>query len=414
MTIALLLVALIGFVGLALDLGKLFIVKTELQNSADACALAAARELAGADAGRLRLAEAAGIAAGERHRVLFQGEKITVERNRDVTFSQQLAGGHLPVSSVSVQDAHNMRYVRCHVKRSNIANWFIQVLNLLPGIVVGDQTVTASAVASLAPGQTTYAIPVALCAASLTGRTRGDWLEALMLPGVGMSGAFSWVRYPGHPGGTAGLRQALLGPGYHVPASGDVYSEPGRNQGAFDAWNTRFGIYGSGHDLNEDNAQPDYSGYAYTAHNWSGSGHECRDAASDFFLQRGSYVAFQGNTEIGFPSNPSLGRISTQYRTQGGNRRLVAVPVVNCAAFAGPGISSANYSSWACVLMLHPLTHRPVSAFAGCPVASGVTGVSDMLLEYLGPADAPDSPCMSAGIAGGPGSGGPRVPVLVR
>ena len=61
--VALALVALIGFVGLALDLGKLYVVKSELQNSADSCALAAARELTGATID-LSVPEAAGISAG--------------------------------------------------------------------------------------------------------------------------------------------------------------------------------------------------------------------------------------------------------------------------------------------------------------------------------------------------------------
>jgi Flp pilus assembly protein TadG len=38
---------LVGMIGLALDLGQMFVNKTELQNAADACALAAARELDG-------------------------------------------------------------------------------------------------------------------------------------------------------------------------------------------------------------------------------------------------------------------------------------------------------------------------------------------------------------------------------
>ena len=38
--VALSLVVLVGFAGLALDLGKLYVAKSELQNSADACALA--------------------------------------------------------------------------------------------------------------------------------------------------------------------------------------------------------------------------------------------------------------------------------------------------------------------------------------------------------------------------------------
>ena len=43
--VALTLAVLIGCVGLALDLGKLYVARSELQNSADACALAAARDL---------------------------------------------------------------------------------------------------------------------------------------------------------------------------------------------------------------------------------------------------------------------------------------------------------------------------------------------------------------------------------
>ena len=41
-TVALTLFLLLGFMGLALDLGHLFIIRTELQTSMDACALAAA------------------------------------------------------------------------------------------------------------------------------------------------------------------------------------------------------------------------------------------------------------------------------------------------------------------------------------------------------------------------------------
>ena len=38
---------LLGIMGIALDMGKLFVVKSELQNAADACALAAVYELDG-------------------------------------------------------------------------------------------------------------------------------------------------------------------------------------------------------------------------------------------------------------------------------------------------------------------------------------------------------------------------------
>ncbi|MEK7786562.1 MAG: Tad domain-containing protein, partial [Chloroflexota bacterium] len=165
--VALSLVALIGFVGLALDLGKLFVAKSELQNSADACALAAVRELTGANTNQLTLAEAAGITAGRRHDVLFQSEAITYTVDDSVTFSQTLTGTYQPKSAISATDALLMKFARCSGDRSGIANWFIQVLNLLPGASIGDQTVAATAVASLSPSQTACAIPVGLCAAQV-------------------------------------------------------------------------------------------------------------------------------------------------------------------------------------------------------------------------------------------------------
>ena len=42
-TVALALLLLLGFMGLALDFGHLFVVRTELQTAMDACALAAAQ-----------------------------------------------------------------------------------------------------------------------------------------------------------------------------------------------------------------------------------------------------------------------------------------------------------------------------------------------------------------------------------
>jgi Flp pilus assembly protein TadG len=63
---------LIGMLGLVLDLGRMFIIKTELQNGVDACALAAARELTGGDTDSLVRAEAAGLLVGGRNKVDFQ------------------------------------------------------------------------------------------------------------------------------------------------------------------------------------------------------------------------------------------------------------------------------------------------------------------------------------------------------
>ena len=74
-TTALALVVLVGFLGVVVDMGRLLVIKTELQNAADACSLAAAQELDG-NAGALTRAENAGITAGTRNRVHFPNSPV--------------------------------------------------------------------------------------------------------------------------------------------------------------------------------------------------------------------------------------------------------------------------------------------------------------------------------------------------
>src|SRR6476619_4165322 len=71
-TVAFALLFLLGFMGVALDFGHLFVVKTELQTASDSCALAAAQELDGA-ADALTRATSAGRTAGNLNRTNFQG-----------------------------------------------------------------------------------------------------------------------------------------------------------------------------------------------------------------------------------------------------------------------------------------------------------------------------------------------------
>ena len=70
-TVCLTLVFLLGFMGFALDLGRLFIVKHELQTALDSCALAAAQELDGQPTAIAR-AVSAGQSAGNANRVNLQ------------------------------------------------------------------------------------------------------------------------------------------------------------------------------------------------------------------------------------------------------------------------------------------------------------------------------------------------------
>ncbi len=394
--IALSLAGLIGFVGLALDLGKLFVAKTELQNSVDACALAAARELTGANSKQLILAEAAGIATGERHRVYFQGEAISIS---SVTFAVSLVDDYRSASDIDPAEAVEMRYARCEANRTDILNWFIQVLNLFPGVDIGSQTVAASAVASLPPSQALCAIPVSLCSDDAPPSTPvGTWLEGVTDKSGNFTGNFKWIDYSPPNGGADELAELLTGPGAcNLTAQGSQVGEAGQSgeiNSLRKSWNSRFGIYQGG--VKEGESLPDYSGYAYTEVNWPSK----FNALSDFQSKRGANASYQGDASTGLNTHGTA--VDTTYlQENGADRRLVTVPVVDCDGFIKG--STAPVQAWACVLMLHPLSQ-----------GGGKGTEVRMYLEYLGRSNDTGSPCATNGVPAGPTGIGPRVPALVR
>lgn len=402
--VALSLVALIGFVGLALDLGKLFVAKSELQNSADACALAAVRELTGANNNQLTLAEAAGIKAGKAHQVEFQQYPIAFTTNDSVQFSNALAGSYQPAFVGS--GALNMRYARCTVKQDGIANWFIQVLNLLPGAAIGDQTVTAMAVASLSPSITTCAIPVGICAADAPpGLLHGSWLRGALDAGGNMSGQFKWVDFSPPNGGATEVISSLTGPGVcNLPAIGTNVGQSGVASSIAAGWNSRFGIsFGS---VKEGDGVPDLSGYAYVpGKNGVPStivSNTQYNKLADFQGQRETFASYQGTAATGLKANGTISN-SAYLEANGKDRRMATVALIDCNAFDSG--ATAPVTEWACVLMLHPINTSQ---------GGSGTGADRMYLEYHGRSNDPNSACTNIGTVGGPNNNGPLVPALVR
>lgn len=396
--VALSMVVLIGFVGLALDLGKLFVAKTELQNAADSCALAAARELTGANTNQLTLAEAAGIAAGMENSVLFQDETVNFNADDSVTFSEQLSGSY--VTKGAAANPLNMRFVRCTVERTGIVNWFMQVLG------IGDQDVAATAVASLVPGQTTCAIPAGMCLSDFLTANPGDWIEGALGPQGDMTGGFKWIDFTPPGGGASELNAALTGPGdCSLPAIGSTVGQGGVVSSLSKGWNSRFGIYTNNVESDPgqpDFAVPDWSGYAYTEVNYPAQ----FDAFSDFVSRRANYAAYQGDALTGLRAERgnSNAKPTAFLQQHGADRRLATVAVVDCPTLDA-GAPTAPVQAWACVFMLHPINTSQ---------GGSGTGASRMFLEYQGRADDAASPCASSGMVGGPGSIGPLVPALVQ
>jgi len=410
------LAVLIGFAGLALDLGKLFIAKTELQNGADACALAASRELTGTNATQLAIAEAAGITTGTRNRVLFQSQPVTVGLDGSIKFSPTLNGAYEPKSSLAGSELL-MKFARCTVNRDGIVNWFIQVLNVIPGVAIGNQTVGATAVATLAPAQTNCALPVSMCGSALAGKPVGSWLEGAIGPSGGgggpnaggLTGNFKWIDFTPPAGGASELAATLTGSGTcTIPSVGAQVGQPGNVASVAQAWNSRFGIYAGA--VKPDEAVPDFTGYAYTEINWPSKA----SAYNNFVSRRSANAPYQGDTATGLKTNGSV-ESNTFLKAHGADRRLGIMPVVDCAGFATG--STAPVQSWACVLMLHPINNSSGSGGGGKGKEAGVgtgTGVDRIYFEYRGQANDPSSPCATLGLPGAVGSAGPLVPVLVQ
>ncbi|MFL9857106.1 pilus assembly protein TadG-related protein [Paraburkholderia madseniana] len=393
--VALSLVALIGFVGLALDLGKLYVTRSELQNSADACALAAARDLTGATV-NLSVSEAAGITAGHLNYALFQSGAVQMTTDSSVLFSDSLSNPFLPKSSVATPV--NIKYAKCTTSKANIANWFIQVLGAFSGTSVANATVSATAVATVGAAQTTCAIPAFICKAGTettpptAGETYtvGQWIASKTgaSPAYG-PGNFGWAALDGSNSANS-IKNELTGNFCSLPATGANIGSTGNMVADSGAWNTRFGIYGTSFKGPAD-GQPDFTGYAYTATTWTAQS----NAYSDFVNERKTFQPYQGDKVTG--SN-TKGTYSASNYPLGADRRLALAPELDCGVLASS--HQAPVISWDCVLMLDPMD------------SGGTAG--PVHLEYRGSSSAPGSPCATQGVPGSGSSVGPQVPVLLQ
>ena len=383
---AVLLMLLMGFMGLALDFGHLYIIRTELQTAMDACALAGAQELNG-QPDTLTRATNAGIAAGNANRVDMQVASWNGKGGvtaADISFRDK--------DHVATASSASARYVRCaHTQPATQTSLFLMFGQAIGSTsFAGTMDVGAAAEATTTPAQSTCPVPLAIRpkaggAASDYGFTKGDWVTLLSKTGA-TNGQIGWANLDGT--NSASETNAELA-GHCGTRVGDTLGTPGVQQAIADIWNTRFGIY-----KNSDGPSahpPDFTGYVYTTTSWAPQ----RAAYNDFVGKRQSFAACassvtncEKNNDIKLNAqslaSPGVGGDMQRY---GGNRRLVAVPVINGAN---------QVTDFVCMLMLQPLS----------------TPMVDVQLEYLGNASTADSPCTGSGLPGG--AAGPLVPVLVR
>ena len=406
---AIMLPVLIGFAGLAIDSGRLYVQKTELQNAADACALAAARELtcdpSAGTCGTAYLinAENSALTVAYRNNVDFQGTAIssTQVAASDVKFSTSFAPNSGYLSRSGGASAAS-KYAMCTVHQSGITPWFLGVLG------VGNSLVQAQAVATLSPAMINCAIPIGMCmttsgtsSSPFAGMTVGQWIPSGLTASA--TGSFGWIDFTPPSGGASELANLFKGTGAcNVPPPPAQIGEQGNINSLAFAWNTRFGLYHGSDSVST--AAPDFTGYGYTVANWGSGGNAYGGTSSvdstkpNFLTARTNNRPHDSDDGVTLPGGTSSST-SLQHKQYGADRRLVIAPVVDCSAWAG-GASSQTVPvlGYACVLMLAPMA----------------CDSSPVYLEYRGKASDVTSPCATAGAVGAPGGVGPQVPALVQ
>ena len=253
-----LLVALIGLLGIVIDLGHLYVRKTELQNAADAAALAGVRALNGAAAGiDTAVTNAITMAAANASDLGKTPVTITAAQIR---FSKASPDG--PWVDAATARADPAQYTFIKVDTSGIAQetrptWFMPVLN--PALA----TTTANGVA-VAGAPVCDGLPVFICP-PVGGFTPGKSYFFADKPG-GAIGPGNIGYFDPSPPGAASLIPPGASEMSDIVCLGKVscigagtYSS--RTQAAFgkmaQAYNTRFGEFKGSFKDSAESCRPD-------------------------------------------------------------------------------------------------------------------------------------------------------------
>lgn len=410
-TVALTLLFLMGFMGVALDFGRLFVVKSELQTAMDSCALAAAGEL-NRQEDALDRATRAGMTAGNLNRVDFQS-------------SIWQGGGQIVPANITFKDGSyndtvvpaDAEYAQCQHTQEGIRMWLMQALGVFSGNTAATpatQNVFALAVATRASAQDVcFVVPAAIKrrpggAPPNYGFVAGEWLTLLTTQSADPGGDIGWANLDGSQSAAQTVAQ-MEGINCNTAEVGETIGTSGVQANVAPVWNRRFGIYKNTDDPNV--YPPDLTGYAYTTANWP-SGQNAFDGpvpagahvtADNFLNKRLSFAScadtgtrvqganscesITGLSLASFQKLAAPGNVEGGHMQYGSDRRLAAIPILDDAR---------HVIDYACIFLLQPLS---------MPMAS-------VQVEFRGNAGDPDSPCTASGLPGG--SAGPLVPVLVQ
>jgi len=424
---------LIGFLGIAVDLGRMFVIKSEIQTALYACALAAASQLrpglsdpnalVKADTYGRSLSDASHASVlgvrpdGSVNRVNFQALPVP-PASIEISFASSLNGSYSTLASGAISP-NVAKFARCTYPMTDVPVYFMRVLNAMT-----QTTVAATAVATLQPSQSACGFPLAVCkdpgssagSSPPFGLDKGEWVSGLSKKETGEgsleggsggygTGNFGWIDFTPPAGGASELEAIIRSPtGMCDLKPGDEVGEAGVKASLADAWNSRFGIYDKIADA--ATSPPDRTGFSYNDDTWPAKANAYEGAQqtqvtpsagagvnSNYKTNRAADIGYQGNDKSG-----QTVKYKVTSNANGRDRRLVAVPVVDCGVW-GTGGANPPIEAFACVLLLSPMTNPGAGSFP-------------QKVEYLGLANAPGNPCATSGLGGG--SIGPLVPVLVQ
>ena len=291
------------------------------------------------------------------------------------------------------------KYAMRIASADGIVPWFMGVLG------VGAQSVSATAVATLAPSQVNCGIPLAMCSkgpatgAPPFGLNVGQWYSSRFSAGGGISGNFNWIDFTPPSGGESELSSLMTGSG--VQLERDDTGRPDRRAGQRDGEGLQLtvrSVHGGGGNPSIDTATSDFTGYSYTAKNWPAQSNALGD-----FRQAQHQRSLRNQYQ----------RRQRDHRTQYQQRLQ---PDDDSGAAQGQGRGSTAGCRAHC--RLRRLGHQQHDDYPGVGVRSAAA--SDRrperrrVLRVSRLSSDLNSPCATSGAAGGPGSVGPQVPTLVQ
>jgi Flp pilus assembly protein TadG len=436
---------LIAIVGIAIDSGRMYVARSELQSAMDSCALAAASQLqpgssvtgpniaGGSGAGKFYVDSAAAYgkamsstaAGASANKAFFQKETLN-PANIVVEFSKIAHSGFKTIAAMTAAEASEAKFVRCGYTLTNLGLTLVVVAKAIPGAAASfANTVSVPAIATASrspevPGNPTNnttcgLFPMLICqapgssAANNFGLTKNQWLNGApcgngnaTCPSAG-SGSFGWLEpTPGQVSGSscangaACLSSAVVGNGIcgSVPVDSSLELKAGVTASIESAWNSRFGVYknGSG-NYSQLDAPPDYTGYSYNVkanNQFPASGAATGAFATDYLQRRQSAAVFtpasSGFDKNDFNSYGSSLSQPAQYRQYGRSRRVVAATFVDCSTPTSGSSQPVTVKGYGCFFLLAPYPGN---------------GSFSQKIEFLGLLSDLDTPCSLSGVPGG-------------